>query len=153
VSAEKTPGEGARTPLARHAVRGERHPFLRVLSIVGVVLAVFAVSAAGVAAYAVWDAFSAVGENSVDLAGEELPPSIGEIEGGVNLLLVGSDSCEGQDVALFPRCADPDDAPGERNDVTMLVHISDQPRRITVVSFPRDMLVPIPACPDGAGGS
>lgn len=141
------------TPLARHAGRENRHPFLRVLSIVGVVLAVFAVSAAGVAAYAVWDAFSAVGQNSVDLAGDELPPTIGEIEGGVNLLLVGSDSCEGQDVALFPRCADPDDAPGERNDVTMLVHISDQPRRITVVSFPRDMLVPIPACPDGSGGS
>jgi LCP family protein required for cell wall assembly len=34
----------------------------------------------------------------------------------------------------------------------MLVHISDEPRRITVVSFPRDMLVPIPACPDGQGG-
>jgi LCP family protein required for cell wall assembly len=34
----------------------------------------------------------------------------------------------------------------------MLVHISDAPRRITVVSFPRDMLVPIPSCPDGEGG-
>lgn len=28
----------------------------------------------------------------------------------------------------------------------MLVHISDEPRRVTVVSFPRDMIVPIPAC-------
>lgn len=149
--AEHNPESG---PLARHAVRRERHPLLRVLSILGVVVAVLGVSAAGVAAYAVWDTFSALGENSVDIGGEEaLPPSIGEIEGGVNLLLVGSDSCEGQDVALFPRCADPDDAPGERNDVTMLVHISDEPRHITVVSFPRDMLVPIPSCPDGQGGS
>ena len=154
MSDEKSPSRGGKTPLARHAVQRERHPFLRVLSILGVVLAVLAVSAAGVAAYAVWDTVSALGENSVELAGDEaLPPSIGEIEGGVNLLLVGSDSCEGQDVALFPRCADADDAPGERNDVTMLVHISDEPRRITVVSFPRDMLVPIPACPDGSGGS
>lgn len=144
---------GGRAPLARHAGRGERHPLLRVLSILGVVLAVLAVSAAGVAAYTVWDTVSALGENSVELAGDSaLPPSIGEIEGGVNLLLVGSDSCEGQDVALFPRCADVDDAPGERNDVTMLVHISDEPRRVAVVSFPRDMLVPIPACPDGQGG-
>ncbi len=33
----------------------------------------------------------------------------------------------------------------------MLVHISDEPRRVTVVSFPRDMIVPIPSCtgPDG----
>lgn len=154
MSAEKAPSEGGKAPLARHAVQRERHPLLRVLSILGVVVAVLAVSAAGVAAYAVWDTVSALGENSVEIAGDQaLPPSIGEIEGGVNLLLVGSDSCEGQDVALFPRCADPDDAPGERNDVTMLMHISDQPRRITVVSFPRDMMVPIPACPDGSGGS
>ena len=153
MSADKAPVEGGKTPLARHAVQRQRHPFLRVLSILGVVLAVLAVSAAGVAAYAVWDTVSALGQNSVELDSDSsLPPSIGEIEGGVNLLLVGSDSCEGQDVALFPRCADPDDAPGERNDVTMLVHISDEPRRITVVSFPRDMLVPIPACPDASGG-
>jgi LCP family protein required for cell wall assembly len=35
----------------------------------------------------------------------------------------------------------------------MLVHISDEPRRVTVVSFPRDMIVPIPSCPreDGSG--
>lgn len=151
--AEPTLGP-ATGPLARHAVRRERHPLLRVLSILGVVVAVLGVSAAGIAAYAVWDTFSALGDNAVELGGDDaLPPSIGEIEGGVNLLLVGSDSCEGQDVALFPRCADPDDAPGERNDVTMLVHISEEPRHITVVSFPRDMLVPIPACPDGEGGT
>ncbi|MFT4228982.1 MAG: LCP family protein, partial [Microbacterium sp.] len=71
-------------------------------------------------------------------------------EGGVNLLLVGTDSCEGQSVELFPRCAHDDG--GERNDVTMLVHIGDDPRRVTVVSFPRDMLVPIPSCPDPDGG-
>ena len=130
----------------------ERHPILRALSVVGVALAVLGVSAVGVGAYAVGDTFAALGESSVELVGgNALPPSIGEIEGGVNVLLVGSDSCEGQDVALFPRCAN-DDAEGERNDVTMLVHISDEPRRITVVSFPRDMLVPIPACPDGQGG-
>ncbi len=148
-----SPSPGGNEPLARHAVRRERHPFLTILSILGVIAAVLLVSTAGVAAYAVWDTVSALNENSVELDGDAaLPPSIGEIEGGVNVLLVGSDSCEGQDVALFPRCADADDAPGERNDVTMLVHISDQPRRITVVSFPRDMLLPIPSCPDGEGG-
>ena len=146
------PSERGRVPLARHAQRVERHPILRALSVVGVALAVLGVSAVGVGAYAVGDTFAALGDSSVELVGgNALPPSIGEIEGGVNVLLVGSDSCEGQDVALFPRCAN-DDAEGERNDVTMLVHISDEPRRITVVSFPRDMLVPIPACPDGQGG-
>lgn len=152
VGLRTAPSKGGRIPLARHAARLGRHPFLRALSVVAVVASVLGVSAVAVGSYAVWDTFSALDEGSIQLAGDTaLPPSIGEIEGGVNLLLVGSDSCEGQDVALFPRCAN-DDAEGERNDVTMLVHISDEPRRITVVSFPRDMLVPIPACPDGQGG-
>ncbi|MBC3702492.1 LCP family glycopolymer transferase, partial [Bacillus pumilus] len=51
----------------------------------------------------------------------------------------------GQDLALFPRCAAAD-AEGERNDVTMLINISDAPRRVTVISFPRDMIVSIPSC-------
>src|SRR5690606_21081292 len=56
----------------------------------------------------------------------------------------------GQDRARFRRCRH--DLGGERNDGTMLVHIGDDPRRVTVVSFPRDMLVPVPQCPDGEGG-
>jgi LCP family protein required for cell wall assembly len=123
------------------------------LAMLGVVLGVVGLSATGVAAYNVWDATQAITANAVVLDEEKpLPPSLGAIEGGVNILMVGTDSCEGQDVSIFPRCAN-DDSPGERNDVTMLVHISDEPRRVTVVSFPRDMLVPIPSCqkPDGSG--
>ncbi len=149
----RRPSTEGRAPLARHGALKSRHPFLTLLSMLGVVLGVFGVSAAGIAAYNVWDAAQAISANAVVLdGGEPLPPSLGAIEGGVNLLLVGSDSCEGQDVKLFPRCAN-NDSPGERNDVTMLLHISDEPRRVTVVSFPRDMLVPIPACPreDGEG--
>lgn len=141
------------TPLARHGVLRTRHPFITMLSMFAIVLGVVGVSATGVAAYTVWDAAQAIGANAVVLDQDTpLPPSLGAIEGGVNVLVVGSDSCEGQDVALFPRCAN-DDSPGERNDVTMLVHISDEPRRVTVVSFPRDMIVPIPSCPkeDGSG--
>ncbi|MGK3954501.1 LCP family protein [Microbacterium sp. I2] len=145
-------GEG-QAPLARHGVLRTRHPFVTMLSMFAIVLGVVGVSATGVAAYTVWDAAQAIGANAVVLDEDApLPPSLGAIEGGVNVLVVGSDSCEGQDVALFPRCAN-DDSPGERNDVTMLVHISDEPRRVTVVSFPRDMIVPIPSCPkeDGSG--
>lgn len=145
-------GEG-QAPLARHGVLRTRHPFVTMLSMFAIVLGVVGVSATGVAAYTVWDAAQAIGANAVVLDEDApLPPSLGAIEGGVNVLVVGSDSCEGQDVALFPRCAN-DDSPGERNDVTMLVHISDEPRRVTVVSFPRDMIVPIPSCPkeDGNG--
>src|SRR5690606_28350026 len=32
------------------------------------------------------------------------------------------------------------------NDVNILVHVSEEPRRITAVSFPRDLMLPIPEC-------
>ncbi|GAA1469313.1 LCP family protein [Microbacterium thalassium] len=146
------PPASGRKPIARHAQVEQRHPLTRILSLLGVFVAVVATSVVGVGTFSVWNAASALSDNAVVLdEDEEIPPSLGAIEGGVNLLVVGTDSCEGQDVKLFPRCAEDDG--GERNDVTMLVHISDNPRRVTVVSFPRDMIVPIPSCSDGEGGS
>lgn len=142
-----------RHPVARHGILSSPHPFVQVLQILGAVVAVLAISIGTVGAFAVWDAARALEDSGVSIGDDEteLPPSIGEIEGGVNLLVVGTDSCEGQDLALFPRCADDDG--GERNDVTMLLNISDSPRRVTVVSFPRDMVIPIPSCPNEDGGS
>lgn len=143
-----------RRPVARHGALKSPNPFVQVLTILGAMVAVVAISAGAVGAFAVWDAARSVTDNSVALEGDDvaqLPPTIGEIEGGVNMLIAGTDSCEGQDLALFPRCGIDDDGL-ERNDVTMLLHISDEPRRVTVVSFPRDMIVPIPSCPDGEGG-
>lgn len=140
-------------PVARHGILTQPNPLLQVLAILGVILGVVVLSGVLVGGVTVWNAAAAVDETSVDLVGDEegqLPPTLGELKGGINLLLVGTDSCEGQDLALFPRCAD--DEGGERNDVTMLVNISDNPRRVTVVSFPRDMIVDIPSCPDGQGG-
>ena len=68
------------------------------------------------------------------------------------MLLVGTDSCEGQDVAPLPALRHADDAPGEHNDVTMLVHISDAPPPYHGGLVPGRLLVSIPACPDGNGG-
>ncbi|MCP2635999.1 LCP family protein [Microbacterium sp. HD4P20] len=147
------PSREGRAPLARHGVLRSRHPFVTMLSMLAVVLGVVGVSATGLAAYTVWDAAQAIGANAVVLDEDKpLPPSLGAIEGGVNLLLVGTDSCEGENAQLSGACQN-GDTEGERNDVTMLVHISDEPRRVTVVSFPRDMIVPIPSCPreDGSG--
>jgi LCP family protein required for cell wall assembly len=138
-------------PLARHGHLRSPRPIAQIATIVGVVLGVVVLGLAGTAAFALWSTASTVADNAVTLeSAKPLPPSIGEIEGGVNLLLVGTDSCQGQDLKLFPRCRHDDG--GERNDVTMLVHIGDNPRRVTVVSFPRDMIVPIPSCPAPGGG-
>ncbi len=151
-SSKRPSGEG-RAPLARHGALKSRHPFVTLFAMLGVVLGVFGVSAAGIAAYSLWDATQTVTANAVVLDEEKpLPPSLGAIEGGVNILMAGTDSCEGENAQLSSACR-AGDTKGERNDVTMLVHISDEPRRVTVVSIPRDMLVPIPSCPkaDGTG--
>ncbi len=146
------PDVAGAAPLARHAIRRERHPILSFLAMVAVAVGVVGVSATGLLAFNLADAATAVNANAVVLdENEPIPPSLGAIEGGVNLLLVGTDSCEGANAALSGACQK-GDTEGERNDVTMLVHISDEPRRVTVVSFPRDMVVPIPACPDPEGG-
>jgi len=153
MAAAKRPSAEGRVTIARHGALPSRHPVVSIIAMFAVVLGIAGVSLTGITAFNLWDATRAIADNSVVLDDEKpLPPSLGAIEGGVNLLLVGTDSCEGQDVSIFPRCAN-DDSPGERNDVTMLVHISDAPRRVTVVSFPRDMLVPIPSCKksDGSG--
>ena len=99
------------------------------------------------AAYAVTDIATSFAQDAVELEGQgAVPPDIGAIEGGVDVLLVGTDECEKEFAAVFgERCTGPE-AAGQLNDVNMLVHISDNPRRVTVVSFPRDLMVPIPSC-------
>ena len=150
--ARPRPSTEGRLPLARHAVHRDRHPILSLLAMFVVALAVVGVSATGLTVFNVWDAANALQANAVVLGEEDdIPPSLGAIEGGVNLLMVGTDSCEGENAALSVACQN-GDTDGERNDVTLLVHISDEPRRVTVVSFPRDMIVPIPACPNPDGG-
>ncbi|MBZ6371134.1 MAG: LCP family protein [Microbacterium hominis] len=137
-----------RQPVARHGILTSPKPFAQILTVLGAIVAVVVLSATSVAAFAAWNAVSSVEAAGVDIgdAGEaQLPPTLGEIEGGVNLLLVGTDSCEGANASLSGACQN-GDTDGERNDVTMLLHISDNPRRVTVVSFPRDMIVPIPSC-------
>ncbi|MEZ3160448.1 LCP family protein [Microbacterium sp. BWT-B31] len=141
----------ARHPVARHGQLRSPHPLTQLLTVLGVMVLVVVTSGLSVGAFTLLDTARAVSESAVVLEQDQpLPPTIGEIEGGANILLVGTDSCEGQDPSLSGACRG-HDTEGERNDVTMLVHISDNPRRVTVVSFPRDMLVPIPSCtgPDG----
>ena len=69
-------------------------------------------------------------------------PSDGErpeqIEGsGRNILLLGSDKRSAEDAAA-------EGVSGQRSDVMMLVHISDDNKSVYVTSFPRDLYVDIP---------
>ena len=141
------PAKRGRRTVARHGELTSPHPFSLIMKLVGVVVAVILVSTAGVAAYALTDLTGSVAENAVALEGQEdVPPDIGAIEGGVNLLLVGTDECEPQYAKYFGERCTGADSEGQLNDVNMLVHISDDPRRVTVISFPRDLMIPIPSC-------
>jgi len=148
------PRARTRHTLARHTRFRQPHPLAQIGRAVGIGLAVVLVSVLSVGSFAAWDLSRNFSTDAVALPNDELlPPAIGEYEGAFNLLLVGTDKCDPEWAGAFgDRCTGAD-ADGERNDVTMLVHVSGAPRRATVVSFPRDMIVPIPACPraDGTG--
>lgn len=109
---------------------------------------VVAMSGVSVAAYAVWDLTARV-KPTVELATEvEVAPgaSIGAIDGPITILLSGTDSRKGQSLD--------DGETGELNDVNLLLHVSEDHQNVTVISFPRDLMVPIPSCPgpDGEPG-
>ncbi|GAA1441211.1 LCP family protein [Leifsonia poae] len=135
--------------IARHGRLRKRRALPFVLSIIGSLAAVAVVSSVSLSAYALWNVTSSVkpAVKLVDAKGNVIPPipEVGAISGGFNVLLAGSDSGGGNK------------AYGSRgevlNDVTMLLHVSADHKNATVVSFPRDMFVPIPSCPteDGKG--
>ncbi|MBN9183640.1 MAG: LCP family protein [Microbacterium sp.] len=141
-----------RSTVARHAHLRSPHPLGQLLTIVAVAVAVVLVAGVGVAAFSTFQLTSKLVAKAVDLPdAPAIPPDIGGIEGGFNLVLTGIDTCEPKYAALFgARCQGPD-ASDHLNDVTMLVHISSNPRRITVVSFPRDLLIQLPQCRNANG--
>ncbi|AAT88282.1 hypothetical protein ATY41_11115 [Leifsonia xyli subsp. xyli] len=140
---EKAPGPS----MARHGRLKRRSPFKTVAALLAAVLAVGAASGVGVAAYAAMDIVGGIKPSVklVDAKGNEVTPQLGAMDGSFNVLLAGSDSGGGNQTY------------GERgenlNDVTMLLHVSADHKNATVVSFPRDMFVAIPSCPDPRGGS
>ncbi|MER5456439.1 LCP family protein [Micromonospora sp. NPDC002389] len=74
-----------------------------------------------------------------DILGQGTAPRDDErwAEGPLNLLLLGSDSREGEpDQGLYP---------GQRSDTIMLVHLNAARDAATVVSIPRDSYVDVPA--------
>ncbi|WP_136708190.1 LCP family protein [Agromyces sp. H66] len=148
----QTSRRSAKAPsVARHG-RLKRHGTWQTLAkIVGSVVAVTLVSGSAVAAYAALD-LAATAKPTVTLGNEaalEGVPDVGAIEGGLNLLIIGSDSREGQGDGF----GDPEEEQGVLNDVNLLLHISEDHSHASVVSFPRDMLVDVPGgCTDPESG-
>jgi LCP family protein required for cell wall assembly len=132
--------------IARHGRLTKSHATVTIVKFLAAALAVVLVSAASVAGITLSQIKADI--KVVTLVGETEgpPPELGAFDGGFNLLLVGSDTRKGQGAY-----AGKDD--GVLNDVTMLLHVSEDQTNAVAVSIPRDMVVPIPACPreDGKG--
>ncbi|GAA2235116.1 hypothetical protein GCM10010401_03720 [Rarobacter faecitabidus] len=76
------------------------------------------------------------------------PPSDPSDGKALNYLIIGVDDRSG-DNGEFTN----DNPGGSRSDTTMVLHISENRKRIEVVSIPRDSMVQIPACKLTGGGS
>ena len=102
--------------------------------VVGAVLAVAGISAV--------DLYNQLNKDNIVLAnaGEA------DLNGPLDILVVGSDTRDGQGAEFG-------DVDSELADVIMLLHISKDRKDAVVVSFPRDLLVSIPECPNPEGGT
>ena len=129
----------------RHGRLPKRSATKTYLKLAASVVAVLAVTATSVVAYAAVDLVQSI-KPGTELEDEHLlagVPDIGAMEGGLSFLLVGSDKRPAD--GSF---GDPEEDSAVLNDVTMLLHISQDHSHVEVVSFPRDMIVPVPECPD-----
>lgn len=138
--------------VVKHGRLPRRGALLTVFRGIAIALAVVLVSGASVAAWVVWDLAANVRSNAVDISQPDDtatplpdPPDIDSFEGGFNLLVVGADNDPSQGNAF-----------GERevtlNDVNMLLHVSEDHSTASVVSFPRDLIIPHPPCVDPETG-
>ncbi|MFD5213512.1 LCP family protein [Microbacterium sp. NPDC058345] len=135
-----------RRPVAQHAPHRAPTAAGSLLRMLGIGLAVVTVSALAVVGFVVADLASRVGDDAVHLedAPSMAPPQLGAFPGAFAILLVGTDECGPVSTKLLgERCRREE---GILNDVNLLVHVSAPPRKVTVVSFPRDLMTEVPEC-------
>lgn len=142
------------TPPALHAQRRADSGLRRGLKLLAIALAVVVVAAVAVGGFYAWSLTQRLQEAAVPLADAPVePPALSAYAEPFSVLVVGTDECDDVVAGAFgDRCTDPENA-GTRNDVNMLVHVSANPRRVTVVSFPRDLQVAIPECTAADGST
>lgn len=130
---------------ARHAVGRTRSIWGGLGRTLLVMVAVLAISSVSVAAYGVWHLTAKFKTNSVSLGKDNKIPNIAALNGAFNVLLVGADNAPGQKHFGAARDA-------TLNDVNILIHVSADHSRATVVSLPRDLVIPHPQCTDPKSG-
>jgi LCP family protein required for cell wall assembly len=142
-------------PLARHGrLRGARAvgPVFRTIAIALAVVLVSSVAVVGIAVTRLTTSIQH-GVHLEHVNGATAPPGVAAISGGVNLLLVGTDTRTGQGGQFSTKQELAGSSGAGNNDVTILLHIAQDHRSAMVVSFPRDLILNLPSCPAPKGGS
>lgn len=121
---------------ARHARRPRQNPGGLIAGVIASVL-VMVLAAGGAVSAVVWNTFSKRLEATIIKISETdaPPPDIGAIEGGFNILIVGSDTREGGNNI------DGSDEGGVLNDVNMLLHVAQDQQSAVMIAMPRDLYV------------
>jgi LCP family protein required for cell wall assembly len=136
----------SRRALARH---GEIAPQKLSSAIWGLLfkgLAVFLGAVIAIGGITVLNFTNTLNQNTVQLVdanGKKIQPA--DLKGAINVLLVGSDTRAGQ-ASVFGHDK------SVLADVIILLHISADRKNAVALSFPRDLMVPWPACPSTSGG-
>jgi LCP family protein required for cell wall assembly len=127
---QRGPTHGRRSSLARTVVAW--------LSAAVVIVLVAASLTAYFRYRSVWNSI-----RRVDITGLGAQPP--QDAGALNILLIGSDSRSGANRSFGPG------ARGQRSDTIMILHLSPGRQGATVLSIPRDSMVPYLSCPAGPG--
>ena len=112
------------------------------LSVLGLVVAV------GAGGY--WYLTSTLSASGIDVYSTDGStfelPTAAEINGPINVLLIGSDSRAGQGTTSYGPVGN------ALADVIILLHVSEDRKNAVALSFPRDLMVAVPGCPNPDGG-
>ena len=145
---EIDPSGRARARAARAAARGGRSRTRRALRITAWATAGTLVAVGGVGYYVVHKMLGNV--QTVSLATLKNRPAVSKPNAAgqtpLNILVLGSQTRDGQTEAVHVGNASKDGT--DLSDTAFLVHISADRKWTEVVSIPRDLFVPIPACQD-----
>ncbi len=107
-------------------------------------LAMIAGASVAIAGVAIWELSSTIQGNGIDLPNSKTLTAA-DLKGPINMLLVGSDTRKGQGKGYGNESS-------TLADVMILLHVSADRKNAVAVSFPRDLMVPWPACPSTSGG-
>ncbi|MEW1810159.1 LCP family protein [Pseudarthrobacter phenanthrenivorans] len=138
------PGQGELyAASSRHRRPARRVP--RWLKAVTAVVSVLLLGAVAFGGYWAWRLQSNISTSELTAGGERTEGAVNDSTDRLQILVLGSDTRDGSN----SQYGSAEDSSGYgQSDVMMLLDISADNKHVNVVSFPRDLLVDVPACTD-----